>query len=605
MTRSTASEGPLVAERLAVTGLTIALAGDGPDVVSDVSFSLGSGEFLGLVGESGSGKTTTAHALLGYSRRGLQVISGSVKLDGTDLLGLSKQRLREVRGAAVTYVPQDPSAALNPAMSVGRQLRETMLVHGWSPEQISERVPAVLDDVRLEASRRFLARLPHQLSGGQQQRVALAMAFACRPSLIVMDEPTTGLDVSTQRHILDTVRQLCGTYGTAAVYVSHDLAVVAELATSVAVMYAGRIVEVGRASEVFREPLHPYARGLVAAVPNVEKAEVLHGIPGTAPSPGEAAVGCSFATRCQDAIPRCRQEQPEISLIDGRLVRCHRAIELRHHTRTSPAPVVGVVSPVGEPVLAIRDVVASYGGSPVLQRVSFSVPSRSCLALVGESGSGKTTLARCMVGLHEGFDGRISLQGMVLPKSLRLRSQEDLRAIQYIFQNPYTSLNPRKTVQEIIAQPLKQFSSMGGRRRRASAIESLNAVGLASSLADQYPDQLSGGQRQRVAIARALVVQPKVLVCDEVTSALDVSAQAVVVELLRRLQAERDLALVFITHNLALVRNIADRVAVLSQGTVVETGQTSQVLGEPAAEYTRRLIHDIPRFSTDPTSPSH
>ncbi|HEX7269039.1 MAG TPA: ABC transporter ATP-binding protein, partial [Streptosporangiaceae bacterium] len=327
--------------RLDVRDLEIRIGAAGPDVVSGISFEVPAGEVLGLVGESGSGKTTVALALLGHARRGLRISAGEVRLDGTDLLQIDAADLRAVRGARVAYVPQDPAAALNPTLKVGTQLREALRVHPGVVDDPGGRVLEVMREVRLDPTPEMMRRYPHQLSGGQQQRVGLAMAFCCRPSLIVLDEPTTGLDVSTQRHVLDTVRSLCRSYGVAAVYVSHDLAVVGGLVAEVAVMYAGRIIEIGSTAQVFGEPLHPYTRGLLAAVPSPLRAEVLTGIDGQPPRPGRRGRGCSFAARCSFAIGECLERPPEPVIIEGRAVRCIRAAEIRSaHTRR-PAVLSG------------------------------------------------------------------------------------------------------------------------------------------------------------------------------------------------------------------------------------------------------------------------
>ncbi len=575
----------------------------GADVVRDVSFAVPAGEVLGLVGESGSGKTTVALALLGHARRGLRITGGQVLLDGTDLLTFSRRDLRAARGARVSYVPQDPSSALNPALRVGTQIREVLRVHAAEPSVAEagdpgDRVAEVMREAYLDPTPDMLRRYPHQLSGGQQQRVALAMAFACRPALIVLDEPTTGLDVTTQRHILDTVRSLSRSYGVAAVYVSHDLAVVSGLVSDVAVMYAGRVVETGPAAALFADPVHPYTRGLIRAVPSPERAEVLTGIDGQQPRPGRRGTGCSFAPRCPYAVAACTTTPPEpVAVADGRTVRCLRARELE---ASSPGPLPVAIAPpdsTGPPALSVRGVAASYGSTQVLAGVGFEVPARACVAVVGESGSGKTTLARCVAGLHRSWTGEIAFQGTALPHGARQRDQDQLRRVQYIFQNPYTSLNPRKTIGQIIDQQLRQFGDLSRRDRQARVAEVLQDVSLSPDLTSSYPDQLSGGERQRVAIARALAVQPDLLICDEVTSSLDVSVQAIIIELLRRIQAERHLAMIFITHNLALVRSIAQSVVVLHEGTVAEAGLAGQVLEHPATPYTQRLVEDVPKLS--------
>jgi peptide/nickel transport system ATP-binding protein len=583
--------------RLQVTDLEVRLGGSGPDVVSEISFAVRAGEVLGLVGESGSGKSTVALALLGHARRGLRVTSGQVLLDGVNLLALSPDALRAVRGARVSYVPQDPSSALNPTLRVGTQLREALRVHAGVIDNPAERVAEVMREAYLDATPEMLRRYPHQLSGGQQQRIALAMAFACRPSLIVLDEPTTGLDVSTQRHVLDTVRSLCRSYGVAAVYVSHDLAVVSGLVSGVAVMYAGRIVEIGPTARLFREPVHPYTRGLIGAVPSPERAEVLTGIDGQQPRPGRRGAGCSFAPRCGYAISDCTTEAPEPVVIAGRSVRCLRAWDIQATHPERPAVMACAPATTEAPTLSVRGVSARYGSTPVLFDVGLDVPARACVAVVGESGSGKTTLARCAAGLHGNWTGEIAFQGTPLARGTRQRSKDVLQRVQYVFQNPYTSLNPRKTVGQIIDQQLSQFVDLPFRERSARVVQVLEDVSLGRDFLSRYPDQLSGGERQRVAIARALVVQPDLLICDEVTSSLDVSVQAIIVELLRRIQQERQLAMIFITHNLALVRSIAQSAVVLCDGKVVESGPVEQILERPANPYTIRLMEDVPKLA--------
>ena len=585
--------------RLEVKDLQIRLGTSGPDVVSEVSFSVPAGQVLGLVGESGSGKTTVALALLGHARRGLVISKGSVLLDGTDVLSLDHKELEALRGAKVAYVPQDPSASLNPTLRIGSQLKEALEVHPGAAGDADERVAEVMAEAHIDASPAMLRRYPHQLSGGQQQRVAIAMAFACRPSLIVLDEPTTGLDVTTQRHVLDTVRTLCSSYGVAAVYVSHDLAVVGGLVADVAVMYAGRIIELGSTAKVFGFPVHPYSRGLLAAVPSPDRAEMLTGIDGQPPRPGRRPHGCSFAPRCSFVADGCRSTTPEPVMVAGRAVRCLRAAEIEEQEAARAEIVTrpAAADAVRTPVLTLRDVLVRYGSAPVLSDINLDVMPESCLAVVGESGSGKTTLARCIVGLHQNWTGEMTFEDAHLAPGARRRPKELLQRVQYIFQNPYTSLNPRKTIGQIVSQPLEHFFDFSFAERSQKVQQVLEDVSLGADFFNRYPDQLSGGERQRVAIARALVVDPDLLVCDEVTSALDVSVQAIIVELLRRLQTEHHLAMIFITHNLALVRSIAQDAVVLCAGRMVESGTVDEVLEHPKEEYTIRLMEDVPKLA--------
>jgi peptide/nickel transport system ATP-binding protein len=570
------------------------------DIVDEVSFQIGRGEVLGLVGESGSGKTTVGLALMGHTRRGARIVGGRILVAGREILKLPANEIRALRGRTVSYVPQDPASALNPAIRIGAQLEETLSAHGYgaSREERRERLEEMLDEVLLPRDESFLARYPHQLSGGQQQRVGLAMAFACRPSVIVLDEPTTGLDVTTQAHVLDTVRDLCGVHHVAALYVSHDLAVVASLASRVAVMYSGRIVELGPRDALYHAAAHPYARRLIEAIPEMSGRHALVGIPGAAPHPGHRPGGCFFAPRCTYAVDLCSQEFPPVeSAGDQHEVRCYRKDDVLAEAKQGrkAAQELGALGPE-EGLVTAAGITASYGDREVLHEVSLAVKPQECLALVGESGSGKTTLARCISGLHREFTGEIELRGERLAPGARARGLQTRQEIQYVFQSPYSSLNPRRTVGQIVGQPLKLFFDLRRREVEARVAAMLDRVALGSTVVDRYPDQLSGGERQRVAIARALVCKPSLLICDEVTSALDVSVQAAIVQLLRALQQDMGLTMLFVTHNLPLVRSIAHRIVVMSDGRVVELGPADRVLDAPQAEYTRKLLEAIPEL---------
>jgi peptide/nickel transport system ATP-binding protein len=570
------------------------------DVVDEVSFRVEPGQVLGLVGESGSGKTTMALALLGHVRRGLVIGGGKVIVDGQDILPLSPRELQRMRGRQVAYVPQDPSSALNPTLKIGTQLREVLAAYEGDDNARTQRLTEMLAEVGLSTVPGILESYPHQLSGGQQQRVGLAMAFACRPQLIVLDEPTTGLDVTTQRRVLETIRDLCRSYRVAAVYISHDLAVVAEIADYVAVLYAGRLAEVGPAREVFTSPAHPYSRGLLRAVPSLDRSQVLMGLSGQPPRPGSRPAGCFFQPRCEFAVPECEAGQPPMIEVSptGHGARCLRAVEVAGLADAPGGPPARPVGPVKTAALLdVRGLSATYGRKTVLSDLTFTVPGRQCVAVVGMSGSGKTTLARCLVGLHPTWGGDVTFAGQPLTAGVRRRTSDQLRRIQYVSQNPYLALNPRRTVSQIVEQPLAHFERLSASQRYERVVAALTSAALRESFVDLYPDQLSGGERQRVAIARALILEPDLLVCDEVTSALDVSVQAAIVELLRGLQAERGLSMIFITHNLPLVRSIADHVVVMNGGRICERGTVSEVLEAPKDAYTTQLLADVPKMT--------
>jgi peptide/nickel transport system ATP-binding protein len=593
------SAGPAVA----VSDLRVELAqkgkGPGTDIIDGVSFTIAPGEVLGLVGESGSGKTTAGLALLAHQRRGAEIAGGRIEIGGLEMLSLSKSQRRGARGQKVAYVPQDPGASLNPARRIGAQLTEALRVHGFGDgdESRRARIAEVMREVALPDEEAFLRRYPHELSGGQQQRVALAMAFACRPAVVVLDEPTTGLDVTTQAHVLQTVRRMTRLEGTAALYVSHDLSVVASFADRVAVMYAGRLVEEGPVAEIFAAASHPYTRMLLAAVPRIDASRELVAIPGRAPSPGSRPRGCPFAPRCPLREERCEAAMPEARKVgDDHVVRCVRATEARTGIRR-PGNVVELPRAAHpEPTVAVAGLHASYGDAEVVHGVDLEIGERECLALVGESGSGKTTVAKSIAGLHQEWSGTVTLGGAEpLAHATARRDRDAKREIQYVFQNPYGSLNPRRTIGQAVARPLTLLDTpraeVGDR-----VAEMLERVSLPTAYADRYPDQLSGGERQRVAIARALICKPRLLLCDEVTSALDVSVQAAIVTLLRGLQRDLGLSILFVTHNLPLVRTIAQRVVVMQAGRVVESGDVAAVLGSPGDAYTQRLIADAPRI---------
>lgn len=579
-----------------VRGLRVDMP-QGGDIVDDVSFDLLPGEVIGLVGESGSGKTTVGMALLGYARGGARIVAGSVEItrrDGMviDILGLDEEGLRANRGLTISYVPQDPASALNPALRVGFQIAEAIRAHDPScpPTEVQERCRAALREVGLPDTDAFLARYPHQMSGGQQQRIGIAMAFVLRPQVIVLDEPTTGLDVTTQNHVLDVIRKLCREHGVGALHVTHDLSVIATLADRIMVMYSGRIVEFGPVEQVFNTPRHPYTQALLSAVPELGKRTQLRVIGGHPARPGQRPAGCFFAPRCSIVTPACHDAlPPPIESEPDHVVRC-----LRSGIYATEAPLdLPDPEPHAAPVIfEVSGLSVAYGTAQVLRNVGFQVRRGECVAIVGSSGSGKSTLSRTLIGLVAAEPDTISFDHHALEPLAHDRSVEDRRAIQYIFQSPHNSLNPRKSIRQILGMVYDCFHPRDPEARLRASLDALKQVGLAPSAIDLYPDQMSGGERQRVAIARALISEPQVLICDEITSALDVSVQAAIINLLKQLQQERGLTMLFVTHDLALVRNIADRVLVLDRGQVAEIGPVGNVIDTPQAEFTRELIRN-------------
>lgn len=516
----TEAEGAVATVSELSVGLTT-----GRTVVDGVSFSLTPGEILGVVGESGSGKTTVGMTLLGYVRDGAHITGGSVNVEGLELVGAGTSTLRALRGHRVSYVSQDPSASFNPALRIRSQLLKFMRAHG--PEESPGEHGKRIEEVALPSTKEFLNRYPHQLSGGQLQRVAIAVAILLKPPVLVLDEPTTGLDVTSQDTILKLVRELCTKRDIAALYVTHDLAVVADIADNVMVMRYGKVVEYGTSQQIFCAPRVDYTRELIAAAPDL----VID----------ETTVSAS--------------ERP--------------------------------IDP--DAVLSVRGLSARYGSRTVIRDIEFDLVRGECLALVGESGSGKSTLSKSLIGLHNDYSGTVAFQGKPLEHRAVRRDQSVRRDIQYIFQSPHTSLNPRRTVAESIA--LVHATVGGNRRSRNEEIRDvLLRVGLDVDHASALPAQLSGGERQRVSIARALVAKPRLLICDEITSALDVIVQAQILELIRQLQKEEELSLLFVTHNLAVVGELADRTLVMDKGLIVEEGSTDDVLHRPQHEYTKQLV---------------
>lgn len=573
-------------------GIEIAVS-SGPSIVEGVDLQLKAGEILCLVGESGSGKTTTATALLGYNAPGTRIVGGTLSINGQPIK--MDESMRRLRGSTISYVPQNPGRSLNPSMRVQRTIQDILRAHR-KPSGVNVAI-SVLDLVGLNASPAFATRYPHQLSGGQQQRVCIASALACNPTVIVLDEPTTGLDVVTQARILSELLRLRDEEGAAMVYVTHDLAVASQIADRIAVMYAGRVVEEGPADLVLRQPRHPYTRGLLASIPDHVRPRVLEPMPGMAAGVSERPKGCTFAPRCPLRVEDCVKEVPRLQSIGaGRAVRCLRW----QQTPTVESRPMDVRSRARESstVLEIHGLEArheSHGQSVIAaQGVSFSVGRGECVALVGESGSGKTTILRTIAGLHPIAGGQIRLHGDDLPSLARRRSLLQRRRLQLVSQNPTDALNPRQTAREAIERPVRQLRKLRGAEMSAEVDQLLEQVRLPRRLGARFPSELSGGERQRVAIARALAAIPEVLLCDEITSALDVSVQAAVLDLLSNLRDELGLGILFITHDLGVVSSIADETLVLQNGRICERGPTREILATPEHKYTQALVSAAP-----------
>ncbi|ASK66157.1 peptide ABC transporter ATP-binding protein [Brachybacterium avium] len=558
---------------LEIEDLRIVTTSGGRPIIQGVDLRLRQGELLALVGESGSGKTTVGLAVLGRFRRGLTHVGGTVTVhpsNGTSaavMTDLGEEALRRLRGSRVSYIPQDPALSLNPAMRVGEQISEVLKIHefGADDAERTERVRGVLREVGLPDDDAYRRRWPHELSGGQQQRIGIAMAFAMYPDVLVLDEPTTGLDVSTQAVVLETIREMTVKNSVAGLYITHDLAVVAEIADRVAVMLQGELVEEGPTADVLGAPQHRYTRTLLAAVPDLA---------------GKNNIGEFEARRkAVQAAEAGEAERPATTSTP-------REAGTAAAPATEPAP--------GDPLLEVRDVSLSYGTKQVLTSVDLTLRTGECTLLLGESGSGKTTLSRSIAGLLDHWSGSVRYQEKELPRSTRRRSLAQRQDIQYVFQSPFSSLNPRRTLGQSLAVPLEMSGELSAPQRRERVREALDSVRLGRSFFDRRPGDLSGGERQRAAIARALVNMPRVLVCDEITSALDVSVQASIIDLLSHLRQERGLSMLFVTHNIALARHVAERVAVLDHGVIVDDGPTDQVLTAPDHRYTEELLQNIP-----------
>jgi peptide/nickel transport system ATP-binding protein len=573
-------------------------------VLRGVDLTIGQGESYGLVGESGCGKTTAAYALMRALPRNGRVVGGSVRVNGEDLLAMSGAEVRRLRATEISMVYQNPATALNPSIRVGPQVTEAFELLGNATDA-ERRTREILSKVQISDPDRVMRRYPHQLSGGMQQRVVIAMALAKDPTLLILDEPTTGLDATVEAEVLDLVDALRREFQTSVLFISHNLGVIARMCKQVGILYAGRLVEEGPAREIFENPRHPYTVGLLRGIPRAgvrKDVQRLDTIPGYLPQLGAHLPACVFVDRCGLAKEICREEEPKFfELGGGRTSRCYfheRAHELPHTASPRPAPVARTGGPI---VLEAEHVGKTFRqeGHDVraLEDVSIVLREGETLGLVGESGSGKTTLARLLLGLSEPDVGsKVELEGAPLAGRISKRKADQVRAVQIVFQNPDSALNRRFAVRRIIGRAVDKLLGLKGRTRDERVRELAESVRFDERLLGAKPVQLSGGLKQRVAIARAFAGEPRVVVCDEPTSALDVSVQAAILNLLADLQSEQGVTYLFISHDLGVVRYLSDQIAVLYLGRVMELGDAATVFDPPHHPYTEALLSAVPNL---------
>jgi len=585
--------------------LSISYAGRNGDVpaVIDFNLTLMPGEAHGLVGESGCGKSTIALAIMQYLGSAGRVVSGRILFRGRDLLAMKGEELRGIRGGAIAMIYQEPMASLNPSMTVGAQLIEVPMYHeGVGRRDALNRARTMLDRVRMADAERIMHSYPHQISGGQQQRIVIAMALLSNPELLLLDEPTTALDVTVEAGIVDLIRDISAEFGTSMLYISHNLGLVRETCDRVTVMYSGEAVEVGSVASVFRGMRHPYTRGLFASmpVPSADKnSRPLVSIPGQPPPPRSRPPGCFFGPRCASLVAgRCDVKPVPLSSIDasqGHASRCLRVDEIDWDAASAPG-TRNTTAAVGEVVLRVQELSRRYGHVTANDGLTFDARRGETVAIVGESGCGKSTFARILMGLIQANSGSIDLAGLELSRlPVARRNANTIRSLQMIFQNPFDTLNPSHTVGSQIARVIRKLGVLQDESRiRERVLELLDLVKLPSDFAERRPRQLSGGQKQRVGVARAFAGSPAVVVADEPLSALDMSVQAAVTELLIDIQRRERTTLLFISHDLSVVRYLSDRIVVMYLGQIMEQGRTHEVFSPPYHPYTEALLAAVP-----------
>ncbi|KRB32253.1 MULTISPECIES: ABC transporter ATP-binding protein [Mesorhizobium] len=601
---------------LELTDLSVAyrVAGRNRAVLRNLSLNIGQGEAYGLVGESGCGKSTVALTVVRYLPRNGSISGGAISLDGQDVMKLDAEALRRARAESVSMVYQDPGKALNPSIRIGRQLTEIFELGGITGEAATDRAIAMLNRVRISDPPSVMQRYPHQLSGGMQQRVAIAMALANDPSMLILDEPTTGLDATVEAEVLDLIAQLRQELSASILFISHNLAVVSNMCDRVGVLYAGMLVEEGPTDVVFNDPRHPYTVALLRCLPRGGQRKDqgrLDTIPGFLPGIGADIKGCAFADRCALADDRCRTELPPLyDLSDERgkrLSRCFHHDRAQALPRATPSDVAAAPKPATAPVLRVAGLNKTYAshGHPLraVKDVSLDLRPGETLGLVGESGSGKTTFARLLLGLVPPDDGgTIELEGKALAPKLENRGDDQVKAMQIVFQNPDSALNRAHSIRHILGRALKRLAGLSGKAQEARLDDLVRSVRLTDRHLAVKPRQLSGGLKQRVAIARAFAGDPRIVVCDEPTSALDVSVQAAILNLLADLQAKEDVSYIFISHDLGVVRYLSDKIAVLYLGRIMEIGPSEEVFSGPHHPYTEALLSAVPKLDQTETA---
>jgi len=602
---------------LRIQGLHVAYTRDRTEhiAVRDVSFDVRAGEAYGLVGESGCGKSTLAFAVMRYLPESGRVTSGSIQFEGQNLLDLPARALQQLRGNRISMVFQDPGTALNPVMKVGDQIAEVYQVHGHLPRSAARaEALAMLDRVKMPGTA-VADRHPHQLSGGMQQRALIAMALATSPSLLVLDEPTTGLDATVEAAVLELIADLRRQFNAAILFISHNLAVLAQVCDRIGVLYAGELVEEGTVDQAFHAPHHPYTAALLACLPGAgadKETNPVRPIPGSMPELPKQLTACAFAPRCVQVQPACtRHAVPLITTPGGRRNRClfweRTEVQRQPENEAHPRQPDQQQRFTEDALLRVEHLQRRFGsGAHAVQAVadvSYDVHRAQILGIVGESGSGKSTMARCVAGLLGLTGGRLTLDGQDITRQVEQRDRRTVKRVQMVFQSPEATLNPRQTVRTILKRTIKALTPRRGAELAARVTELARLVALSPDLLDRYPGNLSGGQRQRVAIARAFAGDPDIVLCDEPVSALDVSVQAAILRLLTDLQRTKHVSYVFISHDLAIVRYLADWIGVMYRGSLVEYGPAAKVLEPPSHPYTELLFAAMPSIQLEQTSP--